>query len=308
STAEFLRRQLGEVKQRLEEQEQRVSAFKTRYLGETPQHIQENLVMLERLNTALRLNTERQSRAMERREGMARQLAEAESFSAMFADPGLPGLSGLPGTTAVTIDPTAARLTKLQQELTELRTRFSDRYPDVVRLKAEIAALEKQVAEAAPKEQPSQPGATAREPAGPSPYVLQLKEAVGEVEAELKALRVEEKRLHQDLDLYQQRVQNTPRREQEFQVISRDYATTSDLYKTLLQRYEEAQLAETLEQRQKGEQFRVLETALPPKEPFAPKRSRLLLGGLAVALGLAMGAIFLAEELDTSFHTIDELR
>src|SRR5262249_45288039 len=91
-------------------------------------------------------------------------------------------------------------------------------------------------------------------------------------------------------------------------VISRDYATTSDLYKTLLQRYEEAQLAETLEQRQKGEQFRVLETALPPKEPFAPKRLRLLLGGLALALGLAIGAIFLAEQLDTSFHTIEELR
>jgi hypothetical protein len=108
--------------------------------------------------------------------------------------------------------------------------------------------------------------------------------------------------------LYQSRVDNAPKREQEFLELSRDYETTSELYRTLLKRHEEAQLAETLEQRQKGEQFRILESAIPPRAPFAPNRPRLLLMGLVASIGLAAGAVALAERLDSSFHALDDLR
>jgi protein tyrosine kinase modulator len=104
-------------------------------------------------------------------------------------------------------------------------------------------------------------------------------------------------------------VENTPRREQEFLDLSRDYDMTRELYQTLLKRYEEAQLAESLELRQKGgEQFRISESAAPPNEPFAPRRKRLLLMGLMLSLALGVGVAFLAEQFDTSFHSVDELR
>ena len=75
-----------------------------------------------------------------------------------------------------------------------------------------------------------------------------------------------------------------------------------------MKRYEEAQLAETLEQRQKGEQFRILEPALPPAEPLAPKRPWLVVVGVALSAGIAVGALVVAEQLDGSFHSADELR
>jgi hypothetical protein len=92
------------------------------------------------------------------------------------------------------------------------------------------------------------------------------------------------------------------------QELSRDYETTSELYRTLLKRYEEAQLAETLEQRQKGEQFRILEAAIPPNAPWAPNRSRLLVIGAVLAVALGIGAALLVEWLDRSFHAADDLR
>src|SRR5206468_12330169 len=118
----------------------------------------------------------------------------------------------------------------------------------------------------------------------------------------------DDQRLRGAIAAYQVRVENAPRREQEFQDISRDYESTKELHRSLVKRYEEAQLAESMEQRQKGEQFRVLDPAVPSAVTAAPNRQRLLVMVLVLSLGLAAGAVMLAEMVDTSFHAADELR
>lgn len=291
-TAEFLRAQLQEVKQRLAEQERRVSEFNRRNIGELPHQLQANLAILGRSNEQLRLNSESQIRTREHREVLAKQLAEAGSLTEV----GSSKPAGAPESPAV-------RIARLKQTLADLRTRFSEKYPDVMQAKSEIAALEQQVAEA---RNGSEPG---KEQAAPvSSYAVQLKQAVSEVDAQMKVLKAEEQRLRGEIAAYQQRIENTPRREQELQDLTRDYTTTKDLYQTLLRRFDEAQLAESLEQRQKGEQFRILEPAKASAQPAAPIRQRLILMGFMLSLGLAAGAVMLAEQLDTSFHTVDDLR
>jgi polysaccharide chain length determinant protein (PEP-CTERM system associated) len=297
-TASFLRRQLEDVKRRLETQEQRLSAFKRRHLGETPQQMEVNLSVLDRLNNQLRLNGDKQNRAMERREALAGRLAAAQAFDGGAG-------AAAPSGVVPPQNPIVARLVTLRNEVADLKMRYSDRYPDVAERQAEIANLEEQLAKV-----PAPQNETAQVPAPTlNPYAAQLQDTLREAEAEIKALGEEERRLRQDLALYQARVENTPRREQEFLDLSRDYDTTRELYQTLLKRYEEAQLAESLELRQKGgEQFRISESAAPPDDPFAPKRARLLLMGLMLSAALAVGVAFLAEQFDTSFHSVDELR
>jgi succinoglycan biosynthesis transport protein ExoP len=294
-TADFLRKELDDVKGRLGDQEARVSAFKRRHIGENPKNMDANLAVLERLTAQLRLNSDNQNRAMERRHALARQTAGSE---------GIPSAAGVTGSEPA--DPLGVQLSKLHQELEDLRTRFSDRYPDVIRVKAEIAAREAQMQSAAGRavEGPA--------PAAPesvsNPYAVKLRQAMAEAEAEIAALRTEERRLREDFTTYQRRVENTPLREQEFQELSRDYETTGEQYRTLLKRYEEAQLAETLEQRQKGEQFRILEMARPPSAPWAPNRMRFFLMGSAMSAGLAAASVWLSEGLDKSVHAVADLR
>ena len=307
-TAEFLRRQLNDVKVRLATQESRVSAFKRHHVGESPKNVDANLVILDRLNAQLRLNSDNQSRALERHETLEKQLALAEAVVS-------PPVAATPSPAPILVpeppDPQEQRLTRLRDELTTLQTRYNERYPDVIRLKAEIVALEREVPKAkapAPKPTPRADDNTPTPPAKPNPAVPKIKEQIVDVESELAALKREETRLRDDFAMYQLRVENAPIREQEFQEISRDYETTSELYQTLLKRYEEAQLAETLEQRQKGEQFRVLESALPPRTPVAPNRPRLLLVGLLLSVSLTVATVMAAEQFDTSFHSVDELR
>jgi polysaccharide chain length determinant protein (PEP-CTERM system associated) len=314
-TAEFLKVQLGETKKRLDQQESVVSGFKRRHLGELPQQMDTNLATLERLHAQLRQNADSQTRATDRRQALSGQLAEAEAL--MASSPVNPALVAT-GMPLLTPELRQARLAQKREDLARLRSQFSDRYPDVVQLISEIAALEREFAEI--DAQMAKPNATAEanadtsaQPRPPTaaaitPYVLRLKETLAETQTEIKVLKTEEQRLREGIATYQARVENVPRREQEFKELSRDYESTRELYSTLLKRFEEAQLSESMEQRQKGETFRVLDAAVPGALPAAPSRARLLLLTVAAALGLAVGLVLLVERIDTSFHDIDELR
>jgi polysaccharide chain length determinant protein (PEP-CTERM system associated) len=291
-TSEFLKVQLDEAKKRLDEQERQVSEFKRKYVGELPQQMDTNMTTLDRLDAQLRTNLDNQMRVNERRHLLASQLAEAESV-------------GVTGPTGTPLEPESseARLARLKRELPALLSRFSEKYPDVIQTRSEIAALEKQVAQ----RKADQPGDAKPAPAPASPYVMRLRESRSEAEAEANVLKNEEKRLRGALGLYQSRVDNVPRREQEFKGVFRDYESTRELYQSLLKRYEDAHLAESMEQRQKGEQFRILDPAVPPREALA-RRFRFIGFSLVVSLALAAGAVLLAEQLDTSFHSMDDLR
>ena len=280
-TAEFLKVQLNDAKRRLDEQEARMGELQRRYLGELPQQLQGNLATLESLNTQLRINSDNQTRLAERRDQIAGQLAQAKLNS------------GGP-------EPDEVRLARLQQELATLRIKYTDLWPDIIRIKDEIERLQKDMAAPKPKPKPV---------AGPpTPEVARLQDALGSVYTELRLAKQDQTRLKQGIANYQARLDNAPKREQEYLDATRDYQGTKELYQTLSRKYDDALLAESMEQRQKGEQFRILDSALPSGTPAAPRRSRLLIASLALSLVLGAGAMVLAELLDTSFHSSRDLR
>jgi succinoglycan biosynthesis transport protein ExoP len=293
-TAEFLKVQLAGARREMDASERSAREFNMSHIGELPQQVPANLASLERLNTQLGLNGDNQLRTRDRRDQLERQLADTE-----LAVPAPLATGASPRTRA-------EQLASLRRQLDEMREKFTDQYPDVVRLRTELAALERQLS---PRDGR---GATATSPAttsGPpvDPKTLLVK-SIADADRELKALKAAELALHRSLDSYQQRVENGPKRQEEIQALSRDYNTTKEHYETMLKRYEEAQLAASLEQGQKVGQFRILDAAIAPRDPVAPSRLRLLAMGLVLAIGLAAGAVLLSERLDTTFHSIEDLR
>lgn len=135
----------------------------------------------------------------------------------------------------------------------------------------------------------------------------QLRDGIAEAEAELAALRDKERALRETIAASGPRTAPISRTERELQ-ITRDYEAAKQLYQSLLQRYEEAQLAERMAQDLQGRQLRILDAAVAADEPVAPRRKMIALVGLMIALGLAAGVATLAESLDSSFHTVDDLR
>jgi hypothetical protein len=57
-----------------------------------------------------------------------------------------------------------------------------------------------------------------------------------------------------------------------------------------------------------GEEFRVLDPAIPARRPVAPERVRFILLGIGLGLGAAAAALVLADKFDGSIRTLEELR
>jgi hypothetical protein len=243
-----------------------------------------NLATLERLNTQLRINSERQLRTLEQRD----KLFEAP---APVAPPQPPPVS-----------PEDARLRALKRDLAQLDG-FPDRHPDVRRLKEAIASLESEIRSAGGSAAgaPEPAVAKAAEPAGRARTVASL-------DGELESLKTEEARLRQTIAGVEARLEVVPYRQSEFALLSRDHQATRDQYESLVKRYEEARLGQNMETENQGERFRVLEAAVPPNGPSAPNRPRLLLMGIFLAGLIAALVVLGVEQIDTSFHSVDDLK
>jgi polysaccharide chain length determinant protein (PEP-CTERM system associated) len=280
---QFLRTQIEAAKAQMDRDEQQVKAYTSRHVGELPQQVDVNLATLERLNTQLRINSERQLRTLEQRDRLY-------ELPAPVLPPQPPPVSA-----------EDARLRALKRDLAQLDG-FPDKHPDVRRLKDAIATLEAEIrAGGAPVTAPEPAPKSADAPSGRARTVASL-------DAELQTLKAEEARLRGDIGAMEQRLEAVPYRQSEFALLSRDHQTTREQYESLLKRYEEARVAQNMETENQGERFRVLESAVPPPGPTAPNRPRLLLMSLCLAALIAVLGVLAVEQIDTTFHSVDDVR
>jgi uncharacterized protein involved in exopolysaccharide biosynthesis len=180
-----------------------------------------------------------------------------------------------------------------KRELELLRSRYSDKHPDVISLKKEMANIPVDGA----ADSATTKASVGRESADPSEVLR----------SEITALRDRNKKLQSDIAGYQERVNGTPVRAIELSKINRNYEITLTKFKELLGKEFDSQLSENMERKQKGEQFQVVDPASLPRNPVGPNRPRLLFVGLVLGLAAALGAAFLIENLDTSIRGNEDL-
>jgi polysaccharide chain length determinant protein (PEP-CTERM system associated) len=287
-TSEFLQVEVEETRKRLEVLEKQIAYYKQQYLGELPEQLQANLNTFTALQRQMEVFSEGLVKAHERRSLLLQQLVAASASA--------PGDMTNPDALGVLLE-------TRKRSLAELKTRFSDKHPDVIREKQAISALEERLkAQLEPPQTENQKKSSTLSGLSPT----QVERAA--VDEEIRRLTEDLNKTRSDMAAYQRRIENTPKREQELLSISRDHDSTRELYASLLKRLDEAKLADSLEEHQKAERFRLLEPASYPQELTALKRIYFSILGLVLSLGLAIGAVFLREALDTSFHRIEDLK
>lgn len=292
-TSTFLETELEQTKQRLEQQEAKIAAFKSMYMGQLPEQRDTNLQAVGQLQDKLEINMDALDKAENRKILLQRQVAELTQPVPVPIVPPAPAAPRGP-----------TRLEQLQAQLAELRSRYTDQHPDVIRLRAEIEQLRKiesgqpiEVAEAAPLPQTYTP----RVPP-------ELRAQLDAVDMEIRGLQAERSRILADIGNTQMRLENVPRVEQQLLSLTRDYDNIQKSYENLLAKRIEARLAENLEKSRQSEQFTILEKAIPPSEPYSPNALLFLAIGLAGGALLGLVAAFLRDQTDSTFADGDALQ
>jgi len=293
-TTKFLDREMEKMKEILRQKEQEVIQFKQKYAGFLPENMQNNYRILNQLQQHLASVNTALQKTEDRKILLQTQLNKLESLQSDAV------VSGGEGEGEQTLD-------QMLQKLQRLKLRYSERHPDVMRLKALIAKLETEQ-QASPKEQeddPSNQGTAAQR------LVRVQKEGLldqlGKVKKEIKSLREDKEKTTNQIEKYRERIEGGPKIEQMFVDLRRDYKQASNSYQSLLNKKLQAQLAENLERTQKGEQFKILDPANLPQEPYKPNIPKILGMGIMLALGLGVGLAFLREYLDPTFWTINDV-
>jgi uncharacterized protein involved in exopolysaccharide biosynthesis len=144
---------------------------------------------------------------------------------------------------------------------------------------------------------------------------LERDSATAQIRSQLEANRLEiasaigeQKRLEAQIADYQQRLNLTPVREQQLSDVLRNYDLSKQNYADLLSKKTQSELATSLQKRQQGQQFRIVDAPSMPSKPFSPKRVKIVLGGMAVGVGLGAALAVLAEARDHSFRDEKDIR
>ncbi len=190
----------------------------------------------------------------------------------------------------------ALELEKTWQELDALKEKYGEDHPDVVKLKLKAKKLEGQTASKPADSRPAPDvGAGSDDPIYIN-LVGQLKSSQSELDNLVKRQAYLQKTLEQLNDIIAQ----TPQVERGYHELLRDRELSLEKFAKLKSKVQEAKLAQTLEEEQKGESFTLIEPPALPDKPEKGKRSKFLLVGVFGGLIAGGGMAALAELLDSS--------
>jgi len=277
NTSDFISQELEKAAAVLQTQEERMKEFKARNMGNLPEQQTANLQLLGQLQTMLQAETEALARAQQQKTYLESLL------NALTAGKG-------PAPPAQ-----QAELEAKRAELAAAEQKYKPSHPDVIRLKGEVAALEKQTRNA-PKIEP-----------GISTSNQELKGQIASLEQEINLRSQEQKDTESKIRTLEHRLEVLPAVEEQLAAVNRDYQVSKDNYQSLLAKKNASGIAVDLERRAQGERFRIIDPASYPSKPYKPNVLQYdamgALGGIVLGCGLAL----VMEFKDSSLHNAKDV-
>ncbi|OGL40517.1 MAG: hypothetical protein A3C43_01030 [Candidatus Schekmanbacteria bacterium RIFCSPHIGHO2_02_FULL_38_11] len=283
----FINNQLDQYKKNLEKSEATLKGFKEKHLGELPGEINTNLSKLSSYEAALAEARLSLNIAKLKKDKLLEQLKEEKPFINPFGN-------------------TEDRLRYLEEQLKSLLINYTDKYPEVVRIKKQIEKIKKQLTSKDKKE--SNEAMLNPETSLPNPVYQKIKEDLSSIEVEITSYQSRINEFERKFGEYQQKAQGVPQQEEELTRITRDYRVNEEIYQMLLRRLEEARISKELQADEQGEKFRIVDPPRIPINPIKPNRARIILLGLFFGVGVGVGVIVLLEYFDHSIRDLNEAK
>jgi len=282
-TTKFMESQLEAARQTLSSQEDKIRGFKAQHVGELPEQLSTNLQILGGLQSQLQAEQDALSNARQQHVYLQSLVNQYRSLQGPKGDGAPIGLAAVD-----------QQLEKLKAQLADLSSRYTDRHPDVRKLKEQIAATEKMRSQIVAgmntpgNDTTTKTSVVVASDQNPSP-LLQLQGQLQANESEIANREQAIASMKTKVADYQSRLNEEPVREQQLADLTRGYDQSKATYDELLRKKNESAMATSMELLQQGERFRVLDPPSLPLKPDFPNRLKFCAMGLAI--GLALGGV-----------------
>ena len=291
-TTDFLSLQVRQLRKRLQEKEKKLENFRNEHLGSLPSQLQSNLNILNQLKEEKNNLLERLDRAKKQASQTQNQL----DISSLFDQ----------NSNENNVDESNTQIDALKNKLETMKSKYTEKHPDVIALQNRIKSLKKSNEKEKAKDEKSENNVNslAQQENNKDENSLQIGSDFNQ--SNINSIKNQIAEINEQIEKYQKRVEKTPKVEIKLKDLQRNYETVKERYENLLAKKLDAEMAEELEKRQKGEQFKVIDSAIPPRLPFKPDVGKLGFMTLVLGLGMGGGLAYLRETLDPAFYTAED--
>jgi polysaccharide chain length determinant protein (PEP-CTERM system associated) len=287
-TSMFINDQLMASKMRLDQLENQLRTAKEAFMGALPEQTNANVALVTGLQQQMETVTNQIRGDQDRLTSVERQIGALTSGA--VTDPSNAAGPAVPSSAL-------ARIASLQTALDAARARYTEQYPEVIRLKDELAKAQADARAEATKPESDRVAMLRMDPN----YRSMVKERE-DIRQRIADGQYRLKSIQQQVAMYRQRVDAAPKVEQQLGTVQREYNLERENYSSLAGKLRDARMNESLERNQGGERFTVLQHASLPSEPFSPNIPRLLVLVLLVGACLGGGLALGREYLDRSIY------
>jgi polysaccharide chain length determinant protein (PEP-CTERM system associated) len=295
-TAErFLDERIAEYEHRLQEAEAARADFKKRNVGRLPGSQGGYFEQMRDAEDALEEREKELRLAETRRDRLSEQL-NSET-------PVVPSVDALSEPPPNSID---ARIREFRGQLDRLLLQYTERHPDVIRVRESLDRLEQQR-----REQLAALGTWGPDQElsalGSSPVYESIRIALNEAEVEIETLRADVVERRREVAELQALVDEVPEVEAELARLNRDYEVVYEQYQAMVRSRETQELSRKASDTDDVE-FRVIDPPLADFQPAGPDRLMLFTAALVLSFGAGGTAAWLLAQLRPVFRTVAVLR
>lgn len=183
-----------------------------------------------------------------------------------------------------------SNLPLLQKKLQELQLQYTDSYPEIIKTKDEIQALEQQI----------------KKGRGSNKAITTPEQE--RITSELRALRQAEANLLGIIATNRGLLRSIPAAKAELDDLEREKNAQKILYDQLVAREGQSEMSKQMEVQDKSTVFRIVDPAVMPIKPVSPNRTRLLMLGILVGIGGGIGLVLLKDQMDHSIKNIEMVK
>jgi polysaccharide chain length determinant protein (PEP-CTERM system associated) len=277
---DFLQTQAKELEASMVAQEQKLARFKASYGNSLPDRQQHNLAEIDRLQRDL--------------EETQRELLMAEEKESELQLQ----LNGLSPSMTASVSDWRTQLAKLRSDLAAAEEKYTPEHPEIKRLRR---AIDDMVTKGSASLK-----SNGRAPDNPD--YLAVQSQLRAAQHLVATLRSAEAREHREIAGYEAGLSTEPNVEREYTQLQRDYDNARLRYEDIQGKMKNAALARTMEQEERGERFILLRDPVAPKRPYSPNRLGIILLGIVLGFGVALGCITVADVTDPTVRGTADLQ